>query len=273
VAGTADRPRAGVLNPATARRHIDVGHTPPPAELAQYVEYLWWVTWQAPEPYASEVIPRPVVHVSAEMHADEPRLLVHGVHSRHFVRELTGDGRTIAAAFRPGCFRPFIRGDVAALRDRELPAAEVLKSDDRELAGKLLDRAVPIQQAASVLADWLVGLGPVPDARAGEIAALVEHTESHREVVRAEQLAALAGVSLRTLQRQFLAYVGIGPKWVVQRCRLLDVAAVAHSGEPVDWSGLAAELGYSDQAHLIRAFTGFVGQSPAAYAAKQRAGG
>jgi len=262
--------RAGVLHPAEARRHIEVGQAAPPAELDPYVEYLWWVTWQTSEPYRSEVIPRPVVHLSAEIRDGEPRLLVHGVHSRHFVRELDGTGRTVAAAFRPGCFRPFIAGDVAALRDLETPANEVVGRDDRPIAVRLLDPGIAIEDAASALAGWLAGLGATPDPRAGEIAELVEHAESHREVVRAEQLAALAGVSLRTLQRQFLAYVGIGPKWVVQRCRLLDVAAVAHSGQPVDWSGLATELGYSDQAHLIRAFTGFVGQSPAAYAAEQR---
>ena len=84
--------------------------------------------------------------------------------------------------------------------------------------------------------------------------------------MRAEQLAEVAGVSLRTLQRRFHAYVGIGPKWVVQRFRLLDVTSAAHGDADVDWAGLAVRLGYADQSHLIRAFTQLVGHPPATYA-------
>jgi AraC-like DNA-binding protein len=36
----------------------------------------------------------------------------------------------------------------------------------------------------------------------------------------------------------------------------------------VDWSSLAAELGYYDQAHLIRDFTAAVGEPPGRYSAR-----
>ncbi len=55
------------------------------------------------------------------------------------------------------------------------------------------------------------------------------------------------------------------PKWVIQRFRILDAAGVAHSGERIDWSALAYELGFSDQAHLTRVFTHVVGTPPATY--------
>ena len=90
-----------------------------------------------------------------------------------------------------------------------------------------------------------------------ELAALVERAEADTSLVRAEQLANLAGVSLRTLQRRFHSHVRIGPKWVVQRFRLLDVTAAAHGDDPVDWAELAARLGYADQSHLIRPSRGW----------------
>ena len=89
-------------------------------------------------------------------------------------------------------------------------------------------------------------------------------------MTRADALAARARVSLRTLQRLFTEYVGIGPKWVIQRYRILDAAAAAHDAHIPDWAELAAGLGFSDQAHLTRAFTQVVGAPPAAYVRRER---
>jgi AraC-like DNA-binding protein len=97
------------------------------------------------------------------------------------------------------------------------------------------------------------------------VTGLVAAAETDRTITRAEELAGRAGLSLRSLQRLFTEYVGFGPKWVIQRYRILDAAAAAHSGEPVDWAALATELGFSDQAHLTRAFTQVVGTPPATY--------
>ena len=52
----------------------------------------------------------------------------------------------------------------------------------------------------------------------------------------------------------------------LRRARLLEAALAAEQG-PVDWAALAADLGYSDQAHLTRDFTRTIGEPPARYAA------
>lgn len=253
------------MRPSEAEQRIEVGRAEPHADLSGLVDYFWWVRWHTPAPYDQEVVPRPVVHVSAEVVDGTPRLLVHGVHPRMFRRRLEGSGRTVAAGFRPAGFRPFLRADVGSLLGLEVPALEVLGVDDRPAAEEVLACDRP-EDGAGVLAGWLLGLAPEPDPVVADLAALVERAEEDTSIVRAEQLAALAGVSLRTLQRRFHAYVGTGPKWVVQRFRLLDVTAAAHGEGEVDWAGLAARLGYADQSHLIRAFTHLVGHPPAAYA-------
>jgi AraC-like DNA-binding protein len=93
----------------------------------------------------------------------------------------------------------------------------------------------------------------------------VAEAERRVEITRAELLAAHAGMSLRSLQRLFTEYVGVGPKWVIQRFRILDAVAAAHSGAVTDWATLARELGFSDQAHLTRVLTQVVGTPPASY--------
>ena len=77
-------------------------------------------------------------------------------------------------------------------------------------------------------------------------------------------------MNTRALQRLFAKYVGVSPKWVIQRYRLHEAAEQLASGAPISHSELALTLGYSDQAHFTRDFKAMVGTSPAAYARQAR---
>ena len=56
------------------------------------------------------------------------------------------------------------------------------------------------------------------------------------------------GIGKRHLQRLFNRYVGVSPKWVIQRYRLHEVLEQIKRDETVDWAELAQDLGYFDQA-------------------------
>lgn len=51
-----------------------------------------------------------------------------------------------------------------------------------------------------------------------------------------------------------------------RRFRVHEAAERVKAGAPPDWTGLALELGYFDQAHFIRDFRSQVGRTPAEYA-------
>jgi len=87
-----------------------------------------------------------------------------------------------------------------------------------------------------------------------------------RSITRVDQLVREFHTGVRQLQRVFSEYVGVSPKWVLQRYRLLDAAERVAAGTRIHWADLALELGYADQAHFIRDFKKLVGRSPAAYA-------
>ena len=73
------------------------------------------------------------------------------------------------------------------------------------------------------------------------------------------------------MQRRFHDYVGVSPKWVIQRYRLQDAAYLLSSGTGAHLAQLADELGYFDQAHLTRDFRRIFGVSPALYLRMQGA--
>lgn len=256
---------AAIVRPTASAQHFDVSRIAPAARWASYVEYYWIVRWECPDPYDQQVIPQPCVTLSAEVHDGVPRLLANGISREPFVRTLDGTGHVLGATFKPASFRSLLRGDLAQLAGRVMPLGELVGPPDAGCAAEILRPAAGDSTMVTALEAHLDACGVEPDSLADDLNALVRHAELDRSVTRADQLADLAGVSLRTLQRQFTAYLGIGPKWVVQRFRLLDAAAAAHASEPTDWASLAAELGFADQAHLIRAFTAVVGTSPRTY--------
>ncbi len=83
---------------------------------------------------------------------------------------------------------------------------------------------------------------------------------------RIPNVAADHALSARFLQRHFREYVGVGPKWVLTRYRIHELAERIAAGEQGDWAALAGEFGFADQAHLIRDFRAAVGRSPGEYA-------
>ena len=64
-----------------------------------------------------------------------------------------------------------------------------------------------------------------------------------------------------------LDYIGVSPKWVICRYRFLEAAERAVAADNLSWAGLAADLGYSDQAHLVRDFKRMLGVTPGQYVA------
>ena len=259
---------AAILLPRMSSRHFDHRRHPPPPSLSDLVENLWTVTWDLPagESYTAAVLPYPSVNLTVtNTEADVTGLVRH-----RYDRHLTGRGFAVGIRFRPACFRPFVRWPVSRLTDQHRPIAEVLGRSTAGLRGRIEEEGDQVRRA-DILAAFLLENVPPVDETALLLAEVVGHIAGDHSITRVSQVAALAQMSVRNLQRAFADYVGAGPKWVIQRCRLQDAAARAAAAESVDWSSLAVELGFADQAHLTRAFTATVGTPPATYAKRAQA--
>ena len=263
-----DGPRGmphAIVRPKAGEARFDVDRLHPRPALAPFVDYLWLVRWHTSEPHRQQVVPQPRIHIAAE----DGRLLVHGINRDPFFRTLHGEGHVLGVAFHAGGFRPLLGSSVGQLAGRVLPAGDVFDMDDRPVARTVLE-ATDTDVMRTALEDYLSTRQPRPDPISDDVTALVAYAERTPSLTRADTLATYAGMSLRTLQRLFTDYVGIGPKWVIQRFRLLDAAKAVHDGAEVDWAELAVALGFSDQAHLTRLFTRVVGTPPATYARDPR---
>jgi AraC-like DNA-binding protein len=106
---------------------------------------------------------------------------------------------------------------------------------------------------------------PAPDDTIDLVHGIVDRIANDRDINRVDELAAQLNLGERALQRLFNEYVGVSPKWVIRRSRLHDAAARLDNAEEVNLTQLAADLGYSDQAHFTRDFKTLVGKSPSDY--------
>jgi AraC-like DNA-binding protein len=238
----------------------------PSAALAPFATFHWAVAWdlRGREPHTQVTLAHPAAHLVVE----EGRTRFYGPARRRFERTLSGRDRAVATRLTPAGARALLGRPVAAMADRFLDARELGLPD---LAAAVADQ--PLDAAVAVLDAALVDVLPDAPDPAAELAARALATlQADRQLTRVGDLADALGISSRSLQRLFADYVGVPPAEVARRLRLQEAAAAATSQEPVDWARLAAELGYCDQAHLVRDFTAAVGTPPARYAATGSAG-
>lgn len=267
-----------MLWPDVGEDVFETGHLPIAAPASLVLSHYWWVRWRRPAavPLRPQVLGHPVCHLTVEdaegghIHGlAAPVCLVHGVVQRVFEVELPVAGRVAGVGFHPGGLAALLDRDVGELTGQRVLAIEVFGPDVVAAARQVLGE--PDETARR---DLLVGyVGDVLATQLDRVAtdSGYETVRGAAELMRSREHVTLAPVaerlhvSGRTLQRLFQRYVGASPLWVLRRYRLQDAAAAIDAGRGDDLAALAADLGFSDQAHFTRSFTQVIGVPPSVY--------
>jgi AraC-like DNA-binding protein len=246
-------------------RDVDfsLDRVPAAPDLADLVERHWLVRWDLPAGRRASVtlLPHPCVNVVF----DRGQVAIAGVGRERFSYELAGQGRVFGVKFRPGAFLPFWRGPVSQLTDQMRPLAALWGTAAQQFAADL-DRSGDLDALVATAERHLRAHWPPPDPEVATVGRIAHALLYDRSVRRVDDVTARFGLSARSLQRLFQRYVGVSPKWVLQRYRLHEAAARLAEGTSGTWAEVAVELGYFDQSHFIRDFTRAVGMTPVAYA-------
>jgi AraC-like DNA-binding protein len=284
-----DEDARGIVDPAHLQRTAQLSRYPAGTVLQGLVDRFWAVTWALPPGGEHEQavlnhpganlyvgVREPGVVEPGGLHAPLEASL-EGPHRFLTRRRLAGTGWTVAAMTTPGGLGAFVRVPARTLTDRTVPLDRPLLDVDGSALIAEVAAPGPVEERVAALRTALERVVHTMDAdrvaAAREVAAVARVAETDRSVRRVEDLSALAAVTERTLQRMFAEHAGLTPAWVIRRYRILEAAEQARlHGVEVGWADLAADLGYSDQAHLVRDFRAHLGTTPAAYAARQAAG-
>jgi AraC-like DNA-binding protein len=256
----------GIVDPQAAARRIRLATYPPTAALAPFVEYFWVVEWDrrgcAPE--TQRVLPYPNAHLVFDL----GRTAIHGVVRGAFDRPLLGAGKVLGLRFAPGGLRPFITQPLSTFTGTTIAADGLLGMPAAQAEALVLAQAGDAAMVAQAQAMLLARL-PQVDETALLAARLTAAVAAHHGPANVAQLCEKMAIGERRLQRLFSDYVGVPPKWVIQRYRLQEAIWRLAQPDAPELASLAQELGFFDQAHFSRSFTELVGSTPLDYRRSQ----
>ena len=265
--------RAHLRDPSDQTFTID--RYPVSADLEPLARRFWVPVWDVPPGQESpqHVLQYPVcLLIVTNTYAR-----FYGVVSGLSTTTLEGRGWGVGVMFQPAAGQLLTGRPVRELTDRFVDVAEVTGLDHAKVVGGIREAMEPDPsdaarhaQARAVVEAELRRHLPIDD-EGRLVNSIVEHVESSPELLRVDELCAHFDLPERTLQRLLHKRIGLSPKWLIRRRRLQEAAERLRTGEEL--SGIAAGLGYADQAHFTRDWRRATGLTPGQFAARFRADG
>ena len=249
----------GILYP---RRLPTFHREPAPTGLEDLIRWLWIPRWSLPEGIVSrqEILPFPASNLVVE--PDGVTLV--GPASRVSHRDLSGTGWAVGALLRPAALA-HLHSDPRLIQDDQL----VLDEPDLHLAvANAMSRAeerAGRRCAARELGQWAAARLPAPSQDGALANAMEDLIASDRTIVRVPQVAERLGISVRGVQRLAQRFIGLAPLAVIRRYRLQEAARRLREEPDLTVAHVAADLGYSDHAHLSADFRRVLGFAPSSY--------
>lgn len=255
-------------------------HRLPAPPLDALVATIWdWDVLPAAHRY-ERVLPQPGAQLIINLHEDETRVysdddtwhctrssgsVFGGPGLRSEIIDTAEQVRVMGVVFRPGGAHALTGEDASTLTGRDTDLADLFGSSAARLRQRLLETA-DAGTRLQLLELWLLHClrGPPLDSAVAHALATLDRLP---QVTRIPLLARDTGLSERRLGLLFHRQVGMGPKRYARLMRFRAVVAQAQKSPTVNWSHVAADCGYCDQAHLTHEFRRFAGITPSAFMA------
>lgn len=250
-----------------------------------WVRWWWAAFWSLPSGHTSEqpVLAHPVTNLVVQ----NDDVVFAGPTTQLGTKELAGTGWAVGAALHPAaiddvlvlngmptslveCLDRIIRLQVPALFNRVSAHIEPLSGS----SGIGMETSGPgshdhlrhiSRRAAGAFSAWMEANWKQPTESGLLATRLVIEAEQTDEFKSVERLADDLSVSSRTLQRVARSHLGMTPASVLRRGRLQWAAERIRHSPTMSLAEIAAQCGYSDQAHLARDFRSALGFSPSEY--------
>jgi AraC-like DNA-binding protein len=276
-------------------------HPAPP--LDRYIECLWWSCRDEPAAGCEHMLPSGTAQIVFALH-ESPILcrpagsdafmrwsggLVHGPQSTYYVAGPKPRGVAAGLSLRPGAAGAVLGVPAVELTDRHVPLDGLWGRRAGELHERLMAAADDPLEALGILERHFLAridrsrtrlerpllmhpavaqaLAPRRgrfEGAGGGLASAARGTDL-AAFARAAELQRASGFSARHFIALFREGVGLTPKHYLRIRRFQAAARRIAAGDALGLGGVAADLGYADQAHFTREFREFAGVAPSRY--------
>ena len=170
----------------------------------------------------------------------------------------------IGVRFRPGTALGFVRVPGCQTTDRLLPLDDAWGAEGRQLSARIGEAKTAGQCIALLEAEL------VSTSESDVVRKMSAYIVQRGGQVRVDDLAFDAAMSARQLRRVFLEQMGLTPKHFCRVIRFRHSLPRLRGTPRGDWTQVALDCGYYDQAHFINEFREFSGYTPGEFAALPR---
>jgi AraC-like DNA-binding protein len=191
------------------------------------------------------------------------RCWVSGMQRQYLVIGAESGSSMMGAHFRTGGAAPFFGFPMAELSSHVIELDLIWKCEILALREQLLE-SESIDARFDLLEAFLIQKAQSRLEPDKTIAAALDTLRSW-PVMPLRELASRLGLSHKQMIARFDCRVGLTPKQTSRILRFRKSLEVAYTAAETDWSSLAADCGYYDQAHMIHEFREFAGMTPAEY--------
>jgi len=207
---------------------------------------------------------------SLVFHVASRSLLFSGPRTTPLVIETKPGDEYWGARLWPGAGLGLVPMPFASLRDTVIPAAAVPPVDWLISLMSRLPLAADCRDACAIWDDELGRrLRRCPEIDREVLAAALVAIRARGDLT-VGALVRTVGLSSRQLRRRFLRATGLTPKELISARRVRAALIDAVDDDARRWTDIAADSGFSDQAHLSREVRRLLGSSPSAIRAHLR---
>jgi AraC-like DNA-binding protein len=167
--------------------------------------------------------------------------------------------------FKPGGAYPFLAPPADELHGAQLPLDVLWGGFARELRERLLE-ASGADQRLCIMEQALLARAKRPLARHPAVGFALEQFRRGPQTKTIAEVTGRTGLSPRRFIEVFRREVGLTPKLFCRVRRFQQTLQRAAAGKRVEWTDVAIDAGYFDQAHFIHDFRAFSGINPSMYA-------
>ncbi|HKO61771.1 MAG TPA: DUF6597 domain-containing transcriptional factor [Pyrinomonadaceae bacterium] len=255
----------------------------PQCPLSQFVENFWLVEGFTADYTREKILPDGAIELIIDLDTEPKHIFDHetsassrtvkkawisGERTRYLIIGAHQNQSMVGIRFRPGGAYPFFRFPISELSE------SVTELD--LLWGGLVDEIREQLQSIPSHDEKLATLEAFLLARAHRsleanrlISFAVNQLQQSPQFLAIRDLAQTIGITQKHLITQFEKVVGLRPKTFARVCKFQKVVNLIETQREIEWSGLAYDCGYYDQAHFIKEFQNFSGLNPTAYVAQR----